>query len=228
MADKLSFLLLEVRNCVIADVTADAANLLFTCNRPCTDRTCHAALKQWSPFQHRERGRERERERERERKRERERERERESERDSSTACIKHSMDRCCRATSREMAIYFATWVSVLPGTRTTSCHVVDRDLSRFGLDPRTTTARFAGMHGRQGVRFGKTGEANPRSTSTPTASVCGWAWVRVDLRRRGVESGFQSQLNWSLASTAYRRRRRLASCLPLAGRIKDNGNANV
>ena len=44
---------------------------------------------------------------------------------------------------------------------------------SRSELDPRTTRARFAGMHERQGVRFGKTGEANPRSTSTPSASVC-------------------------------------------------------
>ena len=126
----------------------------------------------------------------------------------------------------REMAICFATWVSVLLGTSTTSCNVVDRDLSLIrGRRPRAVC-----WDGRQGVRFGKTGEANPRprSTSTPSASACSWAWVRVDLRRRGVESGFQSELNWSLASTAYRRRRRLASCLPLAGSIKENGNSNV
>ena len=68
----------------------------------------------------------------------------------------------------REMAICFATWVSVLLGTRTTSCHVVDRDLSLIrGRQPRAVS-----WDGRQGVRFGKTGEANPRSTSTPSASV--------------------------------------------------------
>ena len=71
VADKLSFRSFEVRSCEIANVTADAVNLLFTCNWPCADRTCLAALKQlqWRPFQHR-----------------------------SSTARIKHSMERCSRA----------------------------------------------------------------------------------------------------------------------------------
>ena len=46
VADKLSFLSLEVRSCEIVLVTADAAKRLFTCNRQCTDRKCHAALKQ--------------------------------------------------------------------------------------------------------------------------------------------------------------------------------------
>ena len=31
-------------------MTADAANPLFMCHRPCTDWKCHAALKQWTPF----------------------------------------------------------------------------------------------------------------------------------------------------------------------------------
>ena len=42
--NKLSFLLLEVQSCEIAHVTANAANRLFTCNRPCTERKCHVAL----------------------------------------------------------------------------------------------------------------------------------------------------------------------------------------
>ena len=45
VADKLSFLSLEIRSGEIAQVTADAANRLFMCNRPCTDRKYHAALK---------------------------------------------------------------------------------------------------------------------------------------------------------------------------------------
>ena len=40
VADKLSFLSLEVRSCDIVHVTADEAKGLFTCNRPCTDRKC--------------------------------------------------------------------------------------------------------------------------------------------------------------------------------------------
>ena len=46
VADKLSFLSLEVQSCEIVHVTADTAKRLFMCNRPCTDRKCHAALKQ--------------------------------------------------------------------------------------------------------------------------------------------------------------------------------------
>ena len=45
VADKLSFLSLEVRSCdIVQYVTAVEAKGLFTCNRPCTDRKCHAAL----------------------------------------------------------------------------------------------------------------------------------------------------------------------------------------
>ena len=74
--------------------------------------------------------------------------------------------------------------------------------------------ARFAGI-GNKGVRFGKQlimkpSSANVRSTATP--SVCSWAWVCVGLWWRGEESGFYGQLNTSLASTAYRLCRRLAS----------------
>ena len=75
----------------------------------------------------------------------------------------------------REMAIGFATWVSVLLGTRTTSCHVTGR---AWSADDR---APLAGI-GKKDVRFGKTAAAKFRSTSTPR--VCSWAWVRVDLRR--------------------------------------------
>ena len=46
VAEKLSFLSLELRSCDIVHVTADKATGLFMCNRPCTDRKCHAALNQ--------------------------------------------------------------------------------------------------------------------------------------------------------------------------------------
>ena len=107
----------------------------------------------------------------------------------------------------------FVTWVSVLLGTRMISCHVVGR-----AWDLQTNRARFAGIRNK-GMRFGKN---SCKFWSTSTAGVCSWACVRVDLQRRGVESGFCSQVNSSLASTAYRQHRRLASRLPLAGRIKE------
>ena len=44
VANKLQFPFAHLLSCEIAHVTADAANLLFTCNRPCTDRKCHAAI----------------------------------------------------------------------------------------------------------------------------------------------------------------------------------------
>ena len=44
VADKLCFLSLEVESCDIVHVTADEAKGLFTCNRPCTNRKCQAAL----------------------------------------------------------------------------------------------------------------------------------------------------------------------------------------
>ena len=45
VADKLSFLSIKVRSCEISHVAANAANRVFTCDRPCTDRKCHAAIK---------------------------------------------------------------------------------------------------------------------------------------------------------------------------------------
>ena len=44
VADKLGFLSLEVRSCDIVHMTAIEAKGLLTCNRPYTDRKCHAAL----------------------------------------------------------------------------------------------------------------------------------------------------------------------------------------
>ena len=53
MAVMLRTNLVSFRSCKIVHVTADAAKRLFTWNRPCTYRKCQAALKQWTPFQHR-------------------------------------------------------------------------------------------------------------------------------------------------------------------------------
>ena len=51
---------------------------------------------------------------------------------------------------------------------------------------------------------------------------VCGWAWVRVYLWQRGVESGFCSPLNSGLASTASK------ACVRLAACRQKEGNAYV
>ena len=74
--------------------------------------------------------------------------------------------------------------------------------------------ARFA-VIGNIGVRFGKTAASSGRL----------WRPVSLSLSRRGFATTkrsreFCSQLNSSLASTAYRQCRRLPSRLPLAGWI--------
>ena len=95
---------------------------------------------------------------------------------------------------------------------------------------------------GKKDVRFGKTAAAKFRSTSTTLISwsfilglsVClglrrpecavelESAWICVEVRRDEESGPFVcGRLNSSLASTSYRRRRRRASGLPLAGRIK-------
>ena len=87
------------------------------------------------------------------------------------------------------MAIGFTTWVSVLPSKRTTSCHFVDL---AWDLDLQRTEHGLLGWETRHAVWETwqqKPRSANFRSTSVPR--VCSWAWVRVDLRRRGVESGY-------------------------------------
>ena len=69
VADKLSFLSLD-RNTKLWNCARDrrCCKSILNVQPPCTDRKCHAALKQWTPFQHR-----------------------------ISTARIKHSVERCRR-----------------------------------------------------------------------------------------------------------------------------------
>ena len=119
----------------------------------------------------------------------------------------------------REMAIGFATWVSVLLGTRTTSCHVAGR---AWSADDR---APLAGI-GKKDVRFGKTAAAKFRSTSTPR--VCSWAWVRVDLRRstkrkrERVSWSTQLELGLHIVSPASKACAWLATCTTVRSGAKE------
>ena len=124
----------------------------------------------------------------------------------------------CTTTALREMAIGFTTWVSVLLGTRTTSCHVVGRAWS-ISADDR---ARLAGI----GIERRSKERRAVWENSCSQAQVdfdaqctCSWAWVRVDLgrstkrRRERVLWPTQLELGLHIVSPASKPCAWLAAC---------------
>ena len=91
---------------------------------------------------------------------------------------------------ARNGHIGFATWVSVLLGTRTTSCHVAGR---AWSADDRAPLAGIV----KKDVRFGKTAAAKFRLTSTPRLES-----VQLSLSPRGFASKYEETSRAGLWST--------------------------
>ena len=123
------------------------------------------------------------------------------------------------RSTSlREMAIDFTTWVSVLLGTRTTSCHVVGRAWSTTADD----RARLAGIGIERRSKERRAVWENSCSqvqVDFDAQCTCSWAWVRVDLgrstkrRRERVLWPTQLELGLHIVSPASKACVWLAAC---------------